>query len=51
MSRSVLIASGKGGTGKTFFAANAGALLAMKDIRQLSWIWIWVSATLIFIWV
>ena len=35
MSRSVLIASGKGGTGKTFFAANAGALLAMKGHKTV----------------
>lgn len=30
MSHVILIASGKGGTGKTFFASNLGALLAMK---------------------
>lgn len=30
MSHVILIASGKGGTGKTFFAANLGALLAMR---------------------
>lgn len=30
MSQVILIASGKGGTGKTFFASNLGALLAMK---------------------
>ncbi len=30
MSQVILIASGKGGTGKTFFASNMGALLAMK---------------------
>jgi septum site-determining protein MinD len=30
MSHVILIASGKGGTGKSFFAANMGALLAMK---------------------
>jgi septum site-determining protein MinD len=30
MSHVILIASGKGGTGKTFFAANMGALLAMR---------------------
>lgn len=30
MSNVILIASGKGGTGKTFFASNLGALLAMK---------------------
>jgi len=30
MSHVILIASGKGGTGKTFFASNMGALLAMK---------------------
>lgn len=30
MSQVILIASGKGGTGKTFFAANLGALLAMR---------------------
>lgn len=33
MSHVVLIASGKGGTGKTFFASNLGALLAMKGKR------------------
>jgi septum site-determining protein MinD len=30
MSHVILIASGKGGTGKSFFASNMGALLAMK---------------------
>jgi septum site-determining protein MinD len=30
MGHVILIASGKGGTGKTFFAANLGALLAMR---------------------
>jgi septum site-determining protein MinD len=33
MSQVILIASGKGGTGKTFFASNMGALLAMKGKR------------------
>ena len=33
MSHVILIASGKGGTGKTFFAANLGALLAMRGKR------------------
>lgn len=35
MSKVILIASGKGGTGKTFFAANFGALLAMDGKKTL----------------
>ena len=33
MSHAILVASGKGGTGKTFFAANLGATLAMEGKR------------------
>jgi len=33
MSKVMLVASGKGGTGKTFFTANAGALLAMRGYK------------------
>jgi len=33
MSRVILVASGKGGTGKTVFTANAGAVLAQKGHR------------------
>jgi septum site-determining protein MinD len=35
MSHVILIASGKGGTGKTFFASNMGALLAMKGKKTV----------------
>ena len=33
MSKVILIASGKGGTGKTVFTANAGAVLAQRGYR------------------
>ena len=35
MGKTILIASGKGGTGKTMFAANIGALLAIEGKRVL----------------
>lgn len=35
MSKVIVIASGKGGTGKTFFAANMGAILAMQGKKTL----------------
>jgi septum site-determining protein MinD len=35
MSQVILIASGKGGTGKTFFASNLGALLSMKGKKTV----------------
>ena len=31
MGKVILIASGKGGTGKTLFAANIGTLLALRN--------------------
>lgn len=35
MDKVILVASGKGGTGKTFFASNAGAILAERGNRVL----------------
>ena len=35
MDKVILVASGKGGTGKTFFASNAGAVLAERGNRVL----------------
>lgn len=35
MDKVILIASGKGGTGKTFFTANLGAVLAERGLRVL----------------
>ena len=35
MEKVILVASGKGGTGKTFFASNAGAVLAERGNRVL----------------
>ena len=46
MGKVILISSGKGGTGKTMFAVNMGAMLAEKgcriwDLETWTFIWVW----------
>ena len=53
MGEVILVASGKGGTGKTAVTANLGALLAKKGAKVAlidmdMWIFIWVLKTGLF---
>ena len=48
MGKVVLVSSGKGGTGKTMFTVNMGAMLAEKGCSVMLWIWIWDSETWIY---